>query len=81
MKELIIKFQPFVFKQTVFVKDGSRLKEEQVPQKDLANYISLCEGVHTVHFFGNEKFAKKIKEECITKYQMKPSTINFVYNK
>ena len=54
MKELIIKFQPFVFKQTVFVKDGSKLKEEQVPQKDLANYISLCEGVHTVHFFGNE---------------------------
>ena len=81
MKELIIKFQPFVFKQTVFIKDGRNLKEESVPQKDLASYISLCKDVDCVHFFGNEKFASKIKEECITKYQVKPNQVKFLLNK
>lgn len=81
MKELIIKFQPFVFKQTVFIKDGRNLIEESVPQKDLASYISLCKDVDCVHFFGNAKFANKIKEECITKYRIKPNQVKFLLNK
>lgn len=81
MKELIIKFQPFVFKQTVFIKEGNKLSEEQVPQRDLANYISLCKGVDTVHFFGNEKFAKKVREDCICKYNLTPNKIKFFFNK
>ena len=71
MKEVIVKFEPFVFKQTIFIKneDGT-IEKEQIPQKELASYISLLTDVEKVHLFGNEDFAKKIKEECITKYNL-----------
>lgn len=75
-KELIIKFEPFVFKQTVFAKmeDGTIIKE-QVPQKELASFISLLDNVSKIHFFGNESYAMKIKEECITKYNLKENIV------
>ena len=79
MKEVIIKFEPFIFKQTVFIKDGDKILREEVSQKDLANFVSLLEGIDKVHLFGNEKFAEKIKEECVTKY--KTNNIDFCINK
>ena len=76
MKEFVIKFEPFVFKQTVFIKDieTGTITQESVPQKDLASYISLQkEDLHKIHFFGNTKFAEKIKTECATKYNLQDS--------
>lgn len=74
MKEVIIKFEPFVFKQTVFIKDEKgEITQEHIPQKELGSFISLLNDVKTVHFFGNEKFADKIKTECINKYNFKES--------
>lgn len=78
MKEIIIKFEPFVFKQTVFIKENNHINKEEVPQKELSSYISLLEDVDKVHLFGNEKFADKIKEECMTKYKI--NNINFYIN-
>ena len=71
MKEVIIKFEPFVFKQTVFIKneDGT-LVTDKVPQKELSSYISLLNDVSKVHLFGNDKYAMKLKEECLTKYKV-----------
>lgn len=59
MKEIVIKFEPFVFKQTVFVKDleTGKIVQEKIPQAELANYLSLKENLLRVHFFGNAKFA------------------------
>ena len=77
MKEIIVKFEPFVFRQTIFIKDldSGEVKEQHIPQKELSSYISLLnEDVKKVHFFGNEKFAEKIKEECLTKYKMNTNT-------
>ncbi len=80
MKEVIIKFEPFVFKQTVFIKDENGvLTKDKVPQKELASYISLLENVEQVHLFGNDKYALKLKEECITKYKI--NNIDICINK
>ena len=80
MKEVIIKFEPFVFKQTVFIKhENGTLTEEKVPQKELASYISLLEDVDKVHLFGQDKFAMKVKEECLTKYKV--NNIDICINK
>lgn len=70
MKQLIIKFEPFVFKQTVFLKEDDDVQKIDIPQKELTSFISLQENLSAVHFFGNEKFIKKIEEECITKYKL-----------
>ena len=72
MKEAIIKFEPFVFKQTVFIKDDEtgEVVQEHIPQAELTNYLSLKEDLHKIHFFGNAKFAQKIKAECVTKYKL-----------
>lgn len=81
MKEAVIKFEPFVFKQTVFIKDRDtgEVKREQIPQNELASYLSLKEDICRVHFFGNEKFADKIKTECFTKYKM--DKVEIIINK
>lgn len=81
MKEIVIKFEPFVFKQTLFIKDEETgiIEEENIPQKELASYLSLKEDICKVHFFGNEKFAEKIKTECLTKYKM--NNIEILINK
>ena len=74
MKEIVIKFEPFVFKQTVFIRDeNGEIDQEQIPQKELASYLSLKEDICKVHFFGNEKFAEKLKIECVTKYKLQDS--------
>lgn len=72
MTEVVIKFEPFVFKQTVFIKDVQTgiITQESIPQKDLASYLSLKTDLHKIHFFGNAKFAEKIKTECATKYNL-----------
>ncbi len=76
MKEVVIKFEPFVFKQTVFIRDSSgEIQKEQVPQRELANYISLLNDVEKVHLFGNKNFAEKIKSDCITKYKISETKI------
>ena len=81
MKEAVIKFEPFVFKQTVFIRDNEtgEIIQEQIPQKELASYLSLKEDICKVHFFGNEKFAGKIKTECLTKYKM--DKVEIIINK
>lgn len=74
MKEIVIKFEPFVFKQTVFIRDeNGEIDQEQIPQKELASYLSLKEDICKVHFFGNAKFAEKLKTECVTKYKLQDS--------
>lgn len=75
MKQIVIKFEPFVFRQTVFIKDedSGEITQESIPQKELASYLSLEEDICKVHFFGNEKFANKIKTECISKYKFQDS--------
>ena len=72
MKEIVIKFEPFVFKQTIFLRDEEtgKIEKESISQKELASYLSSKEDICKVHFFGNEKFAQKIKTECVTKYNM-----------
>lgn len=82
MKDFVIKFEPFVFKQTVFIRntETGEVSAESVPQKELASYISLAENLHTVHFFGNKSYAEKIKNECLTKYNLKDS-VQFIINK
>ncbi len=81
MKEIVVKFEPFVFKQNIFIKDEETgiITREQVPQKELASYLSLKEDLYKVHFFGNEKFAEKIKTECVTKYKM--NNVEIIINK
>lgn len=81
MKEIVVKFEPFVFKQTLFIKDEETgvIEQENIPQKELASYLSLKEDICKVHFFGNEKFAEKIKTECLTKYKI--NNIEFLINK
>lgn len=78
MKEIVIKFEPFVFKQTVFIKnEDGQISQELVPQKELTNFISLQTDIDKVHFFGNRKFAEKIKDECVTKYKLQESKFYF----
>ena len=59
MKEAIIKFEPFVFKQTVFIRDDEtgEVVQEHILQAELTNYLSLKEDLHKIHFFANAKFA------------------------
>ena len=70
MKELVIKIAPFVFKQTVFIKEDGEWRTVEVPHKELTSFISLEPDVKTVHLFGNEKMVKKVQEECVTKYSL-----------
>lgn len=82
MRDFVIKFQPFVFKQTIFIRDieTGEFSADSVPQKEIASYISLAEDVRKVHLFGSEKYAEKIKNECFTKYNMKDS-VEILINK
>lgn len=76
MKEAVIKFEPFVLNQTVFIRDPSgEITRKEVPQKELSNFISLLVDVQKIHLFGNEKFAEKIKNECVTKYKTNATKI------
>lgn len=77
MKEIIIKFEPFVFKQLVFIKDNEtgNIQQEYIPQKELASYLSLKQDICKIHLFGNAKFAEKIKKECATKYSINTDII------
>lgn len=81
MKEIVVKFEPFVLKQTVFIKDleTGNITEKHIPQKELSSYLSLEEDLQKIHFFGNAKFAEKLKVECVTKYNM--TKVEFVFNK
>lgn len=79
MKELIIKFEPFVFKQTVFIKhEDGHVEKTNIPQKEISSYISLRPDIDKVHFFGNDKFIMKFKNECITKYKV--NNVKFYIN-
>ena len=78
MKELIDKFSPFILKQTVFIKDGDKITEEKVFQKDLAKFIASQTNVSKIHFFGNEDYAKKIATEFITKYNV--TNVEILFN-
>ena len=73
MKDIIIKFEPFVFKQNIFIRDNEtgEVIQECVPQKEITSYISLLkDDIEKVHFFGNKDFAEKIKAECLTQYNL-----------
>ena len=70
MNEIVIKIAPFVFKQTVYIRNkttGSVI-EKRIPQKDLADFITSQDDLDTVHLFGNEKITHKIEQECLAKY-------------
>lgn len=68
MKEIIVKFEPFVFKQTVFIKDGEEIKKKSIPARDLIECLYNESKVSKIHFFGNVKYANKIKDEYLTNY-------------
>lgn len=70
MKELVVNIAPFVLKQTIFIREDGKVSQLQIPQKEIASYISLHTDIDVVHLFGPEKFTKKIHEECITKYSV-----------
>lgn len=80
MKEMVIRFEPFVFKQTAFIRtEEGQVIQEKIPQKELSSYISLHNDIEKIHFFGNYKFAEKIKQECISKYNLR--NVEIVINK
>lgn len=73
MKEMIVKIAPFVLKQTVYTidRETNEVKEDKVPQKDLAKYFSAHQNeIDCIHIFGKEEFVTKIQEECMTKYSI-----------
>lgn len=77
MKEAIVKFEPFTFRQSVYFRDTKtgKIEQERIPQSELSNYLSLVDDIETIHFFGNEKFVRKFKTECLTKYKMEKVNI------
>ena len=81
MKDVIIKFEPFVLKQQMYIKDDTtgHVDEYKVLQKEIPIYLSLLTDIKCVHLFGNEKFVEKIKTDCITKFQME--NVKFEINK
>lgn len=81
MTDLAIRVNPFILKSTVMVRDKELgiYREEKIAHKDLAAFISAQENLDTVHLFGNEKYVKKIEEECIAKYNMERTI--FLINK
>lgn len=79
MKDLIIKFAPFTFAQSVFVKEDDNITEEKLPQKDIAKFIAAQKDISSIHFFGNEKYARKIAAEYLTNYDI--SDISIYFNK
>ena len=79
MKDLIIKFAPFAFAQSVFVKEDDNIIEEKIPQKDIAKFIAAQKDISSIHFFGNEKYAKKIAAEYLANYDF--SNVDIYFNK
>ena len=76
MKEISIKLAPFVLKQTIFIRQVSQIGEDtlttiDIPQSQIASFISLQTDLTNVHLFGNQKLAKKIQENCLKKYNVK----------
>lgn len=77
--EIIIKLEPFTLQQTVFIKhENGTIERKELPQKELASFISLQKNVTKVHCFGNEKFVSKLEETCISKYKL--NNIDFCIN-
>jgi len=79
MKDLIIKFAPFAFAQSVFIKEDDNIIEEKIPQKDIAKFIATQKDISSIHFFGNEKYVRKIATEYLTNYDF--SDIDIYFNK
>ena len=74
MKDIIVKFEPFILKQTVFIKDleTNEVKCEKIPQKDLFKLLSVQkDDIDTIHFFGNKNYIEKFKTDCYSKYDLK----------
>lgn len=81
MKEISIKLAPFIFKQTIFIREVNEIGSDTVtsidiPHSEVASFISLQTDLDTVHLFGNQKFAKKIQEDCLKKYNVKNVTFS-----
>lgn len=79
MKEISIRITPFVLKQTIFIREVAEIGEDtlttiSIPQSQIASFISLQPQLERVHLFGNQKFAKKIQEDCLKKYNVKNVT-------
>lgn len=70
--EIILKLQPFVFKQTLFVKQpgNNNIQEIKVKLEEIPKFLSIQKTLKKVHLYGNLKMVKKIKEECLTKYNL-----------
>ena len=83
MKEIGIKIAPFVLKQTVFIREVSEIGDDNVttvsmPWNEIPKFISLQTDLDKVYLFGSQKFAKKIQEDCLVKYNVK--NVTFVIN-
>ena len=68
MKEIIIKFKPFVLKQTVFIKENDKIIEQKMAKKELPDFLAKANDIDVIHFFGNQKYVEKIKDECLSKF-------------
>lgn len=80
MKELAIHVAPFTFKCKGMLKDIELGTYEivKIPQREIASFISVQEDLRKVHLFGNDKIVRKIKEDCLTKYNV--NNVLFVIN-
>ena len=68
MKEIIVKFKPFVLNQTVFIKENDKIIERKMSQKDLPDFIAKANDIDSVHFFGSQRYVEKIKDECLSRF-------------
>ena len=78
MREIIIKYNPFLFSQTVFIRDdmSKMVTNYSVKTPDLNRFVSEVgkkKDVKAIHLFGNEKMVNKMKTECATQYDVNPA--------
>ena len=85
MKEIIVKIEPFVLKQKVFIKEDGKegMTVKEMSQKNLINFLefSACDcDCMKVHLFGSEKLTSKIKEECLCNNLFAKNNVDIIIN-
>ena len=81
MKKIVIKYEPFTFDQTLYIKEiGTDTDAEVVHIKanEIPKFISEAEDIEEVHLYGNEKLVQNVRKECLTKYRL--HNIDFYVN-
>lgn len=82
MKSAIVKFEPFLINQTVFICEGESITPHKVKTLDVMNFLKTEPNLKAVHLFGTQDYLNHFSNELnhYNKYEKKDGRIEIFIN-